>query len=463
MDPPSTTSERTLDDIINEVKRFRILVIGRSGVGKSSLINCVFGINDAHVEDQKVGEADIEQEYVSQQNQLFVLHDSKGFEPGDLKNFKTVSKFVNDRSKKELLEDRIHGLWLCTATPTAGGRVFETGDEKLLKFAHENELPLVLVFTQYDRLLRTKEFQLREENNKREEKDRIVTTDLHDQSRAKAQEAFETCLKSLKDTMAPLPIPTYAKVSVREGYQDASSMSSLVEITTKVAKDRVKGDAWVLWAMAQRKNLPSKIEASITKGISYHLQALTGRVIGAREWTLRTCLEKVHRDIITCWGFKGEVLNSRKFQEWMFRLVDDIHTERGAPNPPPNFNLVNSVVGLATSISTSIVPGVSAVGLGVLSLQWGHRTLKENFAEARQLLIAYTVDLIKVLIELFDRTLKSECTTNWRDLEAAFEAYEWSPSRKSIHASIRSKQRGVTDSDDMIRREIRQLLEVDEF
>ena len=28
---------------------------------------------------------------------------------------------------------------LCTATPTARGRVYETGDEKLLQFAHKNQ------------------------------------------------------------------------------------------------------------------------------------------------------------------------------------------------------------------------------------------------------------------------------------------------------------------------------------
>ncbi len=28
---------------------------------------------------------------------------------------------------------------LCTETPTAGGRLFETGDEKLLQYAHEKE------------------------------------------------------------------------------------------------------------------------------------------------------------------------------------------------------------------------------------------------------------------------------------------------------------------------------------
>ncbi|KAH9015512.1 hypothetical protein EDB85DRAFT_1850387, partial [Lactarius pseudohatsudake] len=57
--------------------RFRILVVGRSGVGKSSLINCVFGINKASVAHYKPGESDIRQEFVSSENKYFVLHDSK--------------------------------------------------------------------------------------------------------------------------------------------------------------------------------------------------------------------------------------------------------------------------------------------------------------------------------------------------------------------------------------------------
>ena len=94
---------------------------------------------------------------MSPENQFFVLHDSKGFEPGDLSNFEIVREFVQQRSRNDIpLSERIHGLWyvnlfynlpipsftvirLCTVTPTAGGRVFETGDEKLLQFAHKNQ------------------------------------------------------------------------------------------------------------------------------------------------------------------------------------------------------------------------------------------------------------------------------------------------------------------------------------
>ncbi|KAF8260581.1 hypothetical protein EI94DRAFT_1610268, partial [Lactarius quietus] len=65
-----------------------------SGVGKSSLINRVFGIDAAQVQNHRPGEADIQREFVSPQNPYFVLHDCEGFEPGDLSNFETVSKFV---------------------------------------------------------------------------------------------------------------------------------------------------------------------------------------------------------------------------------------------------------------------------------------------------------------------------------------------------------------------------------
>ena len=93
----------------------------------------------------------------------------------------------------------------------------------LLKFAHENKgafsisvllllmslsaVPLVLVFTQYDRLVRTKAIQLRE-----------TITDpatLRQRSVEAAKEAFKDTEKSLEKTVGILKIemPTYATVS----------------------------------------------------------------------------------------------------------------------------------------------------------------------------------------------------------------------------------------------------------
>ncbi|KAF8267805.1 hypothetical protein EI94DRAFT_1579910, partial [Lactarius quietus] len=215
------------------------------GVGKSSLINRIFGINIAVRRCREAGYLDIEREFQSEENGLLVLHDSEGFEPGQLENYITVRRFIEERSMKPLLKDRIHCLWLCVETPIAGGRVLETGDEKLIEFAHE--------------------------------KDSMFST-------------------------------------LRKGYEE--QLSNLAEITEDVCKSRVKGDAWLLWSMAQRASLLIKIDACITVGcarlnnrFSDHIQAAVSSIFGQSR--LRDCLEKVHKDIITCWNFKdeGEVVN----------------------------------------------------------------------------------------------------------------------------------------------------------
>ena len=61
--------------------------------------------------------------------------------------------------------------------------------------------------------------------------------------------------------------------------------------------------------------------------------------------------------------------------------------------------------------------------------------------EVKRLLIAYVVDLIKVLIELFNITIRPELalTATWTELQAAFEVYEKSSSCQRIHERIRSE------------------------
>ncbi|KAH9058916.1 hypothetical protein EDB83DRAFT_1011096 [Lactarius deliciosus] len=453
----STTTERenTIDDILKAVERFRILSVGRSGVGKSSLINCVFGIKAAHVEDHKPGEANIRQELVSPENQYFVLHDSQGFEPGDLSNFETVRKFVQERSRQELsLSERIHGLWLCTETPTAGGRVFETGDEKLLQFAHRNQVPIVIVFTQYDRLVRSKEAELKDEYPN------IDPTRLHDRSMEEAQNAFNICLQSLQRTVNHLgiPMPRYATVSVRPGHQE--DVSSLVKVTRDVVKERVKGDAWVLWAIAQRASLPVKIDACVTKGISYYRRSLMAHRRGIPEsgpMLLRDCIGAVHKDIITCWNFKGEVLNSPEFRQLMLCLVQDVHTK---PNVSilPNVEIISQFVDLVTAAPAPIAPPVAILGLSYVFVKWLSTThLESSIPSVQRLLIAYTVDLVGVLRELFDITLRPELalTTTWKELQVAFESYERSYSRQRIHNGIysntaRGQQMTVEDISKMV-------------
>jgi hypothetical protein len=47
---------------------------------------------------------------------------------------------------------------------------------------------------------------------------------------------------------------------VRRGYED--DVSHLVEVTRDLVRDYL-GDAWLMWAMAQRASVPVKIDACI--------------------------------------------------------------------------------------------------------------------------------------------------------------------------------------------------------
>ncbi|KAN0137617.1 hypothetical protein V8E53_004668 [Lactarius tabidus] len=213
-------------DEVKTDKRFRVLAVGRSGVGKSSLINRVLGITTANVSHLKTGTTDIELTYVSPWNKQFVLHDSNGFEPGDLVNYNIVRDFILRRSKPEVPpEDRVHGIWLCTETPPAGGRVFEKGDELLVAFAHEVQVPLVIVFTQYDRLVRTKKAELEEDEG-------ITDVERYEED---ARLAFVKCLGLVEKTITrylKVPMPRYCKVSVRPNYPE--DVTDLVKVTADI-------------------------------------------------------------------------------------------------------------------------------------------------------------------------------------------------------------------------------------
>jgi len=64
------------------------------------------------VSHEQTGEANINDEFTSPENEFFVLHDSKGFEPGDTKTFDTVREFIEERSNESVLpEKRLHAVW----------------------------------------------------------------------------------------------------------------------------------------------------------------------------------------------------------------------------------------------------------------------------------------------------------------------------------------------------------------
>jgi predicted GTPase len=99
------------EEILATCPKFRILVVGKSGAGKSSLINAAFGVNLANVSHEQSGVANIYDDITSDQNSRFILHDSQGFVAGETQNLETVVRFITERVKQPELKDRLHAIW----------------------------------------------------------------------------------------------------------------------------------------------------------------------------------------------------------------------------------------------------------------------------------------------------------------------------------------------------------------
>lgn len=115
------------------LQTIRILVCGNTGVGKSTLINRVFGVdpNDkkvvslrrnfmlAHrlrvlqtkISHRSRGIHDVRDEIRHKHRRDLIIHDSGGFEAGDESQMHAVGQFVKERSMMPNIEDRLHVIW----------------------------------------------------------------------------------------------------------------------------------------------------------------------------------------------------------------------------------------------------------------------------------------------------------------------------------------------------------------
>ncbi|KAF8121944.1 hypothetical protein EV363DRAFT_1456966 [Boletus edulis] len=408
--------------IIQSCERFRLLIIGNSGVGKSSLLEKVFGVEGIHTSETKRGIAEIDREFISSTNERFVVHDSLGFESGDEGNMEIVKDFVARKKAMPHLNDQLHAIWLCLETPYAGGRLLDGGVEEFLKRRQEilGQIPLVVVLTKVDQL----DIQL--------ELDPPANEDV---GQYKLRYLDKYCIGPLHKAAGS--DVAYVTVSVQDGYSE--SLSKLVGATDEnMDKYHVDEAPRVVASIAQRVSIKEKIELSIAVGKQKYWTMLLKSAV-FRGPTLEEYLKVIRKDVITVWNFNdpdqclmddniiGSVLCidnlgnpsevSSNTASFASLLVSGVELLRGLLGPG---DILLSAAGPIATMTASVI-----------------QTTYTVYGEAKKdvkILMAYIVDLVCVMQVVFLLTSGGRITITAETVALALRAYE-RPS-KIVHLMV---------------------------
>ncbi|MCJ1306945.1 hypothetical protein MMC25_000589 [Agyrium rufum] len=263
---PPWIREDDLDYWTNEFKQFRVLVCGRAGVGKSTLINRVFGIDMTTVSHQAHGIHDIDQGFETDTRPGIIIHDSRGFALGSVKEVEMFSSFIKKRcSPKASSEDQLHAVWLCIEI--GSNRMIHAAEEHLFQILrdHAAGVPVVVIGTQTDKYRHEHFNKIRErlQSTSTYEDTRAGATLLSLDNRVKQEykvnfeerkQQFENQILTMNKSTSRVPLFAYVS------HDDPASITTLLKITREHTLDI--GAAKGLMA-AQTINVELKIEEAI--------------------------------------------------------------------------------------------------------------------------------------------------------------------------------------------------------
>ena len=136
-------SQKTIDETIKELGNINILLCGKTGVGKSTLINAIFGGEFAKTGQGKPVTQTIEE--IHKNGSPLTLYDSKGLE---CKEFKPIlndlEKFLNSKRNTNDITKQIHIAWICI---DENSRRVEEAEKELSKLLKIKKVPFIIVIT----------------------------------------------------------------------------------------------------------------------------------------------------------------------------------------------------------------------------------------------------------------------------------------------------------------------------
>jgi len=147
----STDSKQdAIDEAIREAVKgagkINIIVAGKTGVGKSTLINCVFRGELAKTGSGTPVTQGIEE--ISKEGHPITIIDSKGLELADYEKItEELQEFISQRSSNHDEDKHIHAAWVCIQE---GGARVEEAEIALCEMLRKEGIPVIVAVTKSD-------------------------------------------------------------------------------------------------------------------------------------------------------------------------------------------------------------------------------------------------------------------------------------------------------------------------
>ncbi|KAI0269641.1 hypothetical protein BGY98DRAFT_286349 [Russula aff. rugulosa BPL654] len=302
--------------MLSENPQFRILVVGKRGSGKSTLINATFRVSMSAAPGTG---SDINLACRPDDNHHLIVHEYSGLEPGDTQGLRTVQDFIIDRTDPSRAPaERLHAIWMCIPTSDAIGGSIGEGVGDILNI---RRVPVVLIFTKSDLAF--------------PHISGSGSGHYQHQDRTRAYAHCEQLCRSLfrreaRDVPAELVsvMPQYGAlinnlIVTTDRFIMGSRIAPSSRSSSQGAKPRI-APAPLAWSVALRASRDITIQASIEIGRSRYWRNLWSNLDFADQ-PLKSCVNIIHVDIVEIWNLfdRHRYLSSNQFKINMSHIVKD--------------------------------------------------------------------------------------------------------------------------------------------
>ncbi|KAI9700970.1 MAG: hypothetical protein M1820_006615 [Bogoriella megaspora] len=412
---PGFWNEHTVQPFDNP-GAIRVLVCGNTGVGKSTLINRVFGVPVTTESSRSRGIHDVKSEIRFAERPDLIVHDSGGFEAGAVEEMDVVKEFLQEKSRADDINDRLHVIWFCIDLMST--RTKQHATEKLFTAVSQyaKEVPIIVVTTKMDEFLGAK-FQEYRDTSK--EQGKRVDMDECDQY---AEEQKRVRVLEIRKEMLEVDggrLDACVPVSKR----DDNSIKELTEITSRCfSSERVR----LLYIRAQVSRIDLKINLAVGEVIRSYKRAIRGASLvagiplGPTSTRTGSAID-VCKTIITCFGLPSVTV------EMAMQILKNNVLEDAGNNIVIALSEGMATLGLLSSIFTAGMPAFLASGAVNVPLV---------VPATARLLLLLAADMILILTNSFrEAAVKNIGQPLAKDLGAAARAYR--PLAANVHRRIK--------------------------